>query len=154
MRNSVDVHNFLLERGVAHEMVPVRGRFRSPDRIAAVLGLEPDQVGKVVVLGGSKGLVAVMVSSHNEVDLRRVAVAAPTPTLRELTSDEVTDATDFFAESVPPVGLPSGTRAIMDSGLSEQQVLYFAGGEASTLLKIRPDDLRDATAAKVARVAR
>jgi prolyl-tRNA editing enzyme YbaK/EbsC (Cys-tRNA(Pro) deacylase) len=42
----------------------------------------------------------------------------------------------------------------MDSGLSEQQVLYFAGGEASTLLKIRPDDLRDATAAKVTRVAR
>ena len=154
MRNSVDVHNFLLERGVPHEMVPVRGRFRSPDRIAAVLGLEPDQVGKVVVLGASKGLVAVMLSSHHEVDLRRVATAAPTPTLRELSSDEVTDATDFFAESVPPVGLPAGTRAIMDSGLTEQQVLYFAGGEASTLLKIRPDDLRGATDAKVARVAR
>jgi prolyl-tRNA editing enzyme YbaK/EbsC (Cys-tRNA(Pro) deacylase) len=154
MRNSVDVHNFLLERGVAHEMVPVRGRLRSPDQIAAVLGLEPEQVGKVVILGASKGLVAVIVSSHRQVDMRRVAVAAPTPTLRELSSDEVTDATDFFAESVPPVGLPAGTRAIMDSGLSEQQVLYFAGGEASTLLKIRPEDLRGATDAKVARVAR
>lgn len=154
MRNSVDVHNYLLEREVPHEMVPVRGRFRSPDRIAAVLGLEPEQVGKVVILGANKGLVAVLVSSHREVDLRRVAIAAPTPTLREMTSEEVTDATDYFAESVPPVGLPAGTQAIMDGGLAEQQVLYFAGGEASTLLKIRPDDLRQATGAKVAKVAR
>ncbi len=106
------------------------------------------------MLAASVVLVAVLLPSDRQPDLRRVAVAAPSPTLRELTSDEVTDATDFFAESVPPVGLPAGTRAIMDSGLSEQQVLYFAGGEASTLLKIRPDDLRDATGAKVAKVAR
>lgn len=154
MRNSVDVHNFLLERQVPHELVPVRGRLRSPDKIAAVLGLEPAQVGRVVVLGASKGLVAVFLPSDREPDLRRVAIAAPTPTLRELTSDEITDATDFLAESVPPVGLPAGTRAIMDGGLAEQEVLYFAGGEASTLLKIRPDDLREAVGAKVAKVTR
>lgn len=154
MRNSVDVHNFLLERQVPHELVPVRGRFRSTDRIAAVLGLEPAQVGKVMILGASKGLVALLLPSDREPDLRRVAVAVPTPTLRELTTDEVTDATDFLAESVPPVGLPEGTRAIMDHGLAEQQVLYFSGGEGSTLLKIRPDDLRGAIGAKVARVSR
>jgi Cys-tRNA(Pro)/Cys-tRNA(Cys) deacylase len=154
MRNSVDVHNFLLERQVPHELVPVRGRLRSPDRIAAVLGLEPAQVGKVVVLGTSKGLVAVLLPSDREPDLRRIAIAAPTPTLRELTSDEITDATDFLAESVPPVGLPEGTRAIMDGGLAEQEVLYFAGGEVSTLLKIRPSDLRAAVGAKVAKVTR
>jgi len=154
MRNSVDVHNFLQERSVAHELVPVRGRFRSPDRIAAVLGLEPEQVGKVVILGASRGLVAVLVPSNREPDLRRVAVAVPTPTLRELSTDEVTDATDFLAEAVPPVGLPDGTRAIMDHGLAEQEVLYFSGGEGSTLLKIRPEDLRGAIEAKVARVAR
>jgi prolyl-tRNA editing enzyme YbaK/EbsC (Cys-tRNA(Pro) deacylase) len=154
MRNSVDVHNFLLERQVPHELVPVRGRLRSPDRIAAVLGLEPEQVGKVVVLAASKGLVAVLLPSNREPDLRRLAVAVPTPTLRELAADEVADATDFLGESVPPVGLPVGTRSIMDEGLAGQEVLYFAGGEASTLLKIRPDDLRAATDAKVAKVAR
>lgn len=154
MRNSVDVHNFLLERQVPHELVPVRGRLRTPDRIAAVLGLEPEQVGKVVVLAASKGLVAALLPSNREPDLRRLAVAIPTPTLRELSADEVTDATDFLGESVPPVGLPDGTGSIMDAGLAEQEVLYFAGGEASTLLKIRPDDLRAATGAKIAKVAR
>ncbi|MGH2710931.1 MAG: aminoacyl-tRNA deacylase [Actinomycetota bacterium] len=154
MRNSVDVHNFLLERQVPHELVPVRGRFRSADNIAAVLGLEPQQVGKVVILGASKGLVAVLLPANSEPDMRRVAIAAPTPTLQALSSDEISDATQYLAESVPPVGLPEGTKAIMDHGLAEQEILYFAGGESSTLLKIRPGDLQSASGAKVAKVAR
>ena len=154
MRTSVDVHNFLLERDVPHELVPVRGRFRSPDRVAAVLGLAPEQVGKVLVYGGSKGPVAVLIPSDREADLRRVAVAVPTPTLAELGPDEVADATDYLAEAVPPVGLPGGVRVVMDRRLTEQDVLYFAGGETRTVLKIRPEDLRRAADAKVARVTK
>lgn len=157
MRTSVDVHNFLVERDVPHELVPLRGRLRSPGRmarIAAVLGLPAEQVGKVVVLLGSKDLVAVLVPSDREVDLRRLAVAARTPSLEELTADRVTDLTDYFSESVPPAGLPDGTRVIMDRTLADQEVLYFAGGEPTTLLKIRPDDLVRASGGKVARVAR
>jgi Cys-tRNA(Pro)/Cys-tRNA(Cys) deacylase len=154
MRTSVDVHNYLLERDVPHELVPVRGRLRSPERMAAVLGLPPEQVGRVAVLEGSKSLVAVLVPADREPDLRRVAVAAPTPTLVELTADQVAESTDYLAEAVPPVGLPNGTRVIIDRTLVEQEILYFAGGEPSTMLKIRPADLVRAADAKVARVAR
>jgi Cys-tRNA(Pro)/Cys-tRNA(Cys) deacylase len=157
MRTSVDVHNFLVERDVPHELVQLRGRLRSPGRmarIAAVLGLPAEQVGKVVVLLGSKDLVAVLIPSDREVDLRRVAVAARTPSLEELSSARVTDLTDYFSESVPPAGLPDGTRVIMDRTLADQEVLYFAGGEPTTLLKIRPDDLVRASGAKVVRVAK
>jgi prolyl-tRNA editing enzyme YbaK/EbsC (Cys-tRNA(Pro) deacylase) len=157
MRTSVDVHNYLLERDVPHELVSVRGRLRSPGRmarIAAVLGLPAEQVGKVVVLEGRKHLVAVLVPSNGEADLRRVAVAAPSPSLSEPTSDRVSDLTDYLSEAVPPVALPAGTRVIMDRTLAEQEVLYFAGGEPSTLLKIRAQDLIQASEAKVARVAR
>ncbi len=154
MRTSVDVHNFLLERDVPHELVPVRGRLRSLERAAAVLGLPPDQVGKVVVLEGSRGLVVALVAADREPDLRRVAVAAPTPTLAFLTPEEIEQATDYLAEAVPPVGLPDSTRVIIDRRLAEQEILYFAGGESSTLLKIRPDDLVRAAGGKVARVAK
>ena len=154
MRTSVDVHNYLLERDVPHELVPVRGRLRSPDRIAAVLGLPPEQVGKVVVLEAGKALVAVLVGSDRDVDLRRVARAVPTPTLAELSPDQVSDATEFLPEALPPVGLPRDIRVLMDRELANQEVVYFAGGETSTLLKIRPADLVRATDAKVARLAR
>jgi Cys-tRNA(Pro)/Cys-tRNA(Cys) deacylase len=157
MRTSVDVHNFLLERDIPHEMVSLPGRLRSPGRmarIAAVLGLPPEQVGKVIVLQGSKGLVAVLVPADREADLRRVAVAAPSPSLEELTSNRVADLTEYFSEAIPPVGLPNGTRALLDRAMADQEILYFAGGDATTLLKIRSDDLLRASGAKVARVSR
>jgi Cys-tRNA(Pro)/Cys-tRNA(Cys) deacylase len=157
MRTSVDVHNFLLEREVPHELVSLRGRLRSPGRmarIAAVLGLPPEQVGKVVVLQGSKNLIAVLVPSDREPDLRRVATAAPTPSLETLTSDRVAELTEYFSEAVPPVGLPIGTKVLLDRTLASQEILYFAGGEPTTLLKIRPKDLIRALGAKVVRAAR
>jgi Cys-tRNA(Pro)/Cys-tRNA(Cys) deacylase len=157
MRTSVDVHNFLLERDVPHELVSLRGRLRSPGRmarIAAVLGLPPQQVGKVVVLQGSRDLVAVLVPSDREPDLRRVAVAAPTPSLETLTSDRVAELTEYFSEAVPPVGLPNGTKVLLDRTLADQEILYFAGGEPTTLLKIRPQDLIRASGAKIVRAAR
>ena len=154
MRTSVDVHNFLLERDVPHELVPVRGRLREPEQMAAVLDLPPEQVARVVVLEAAKALVALVLPAAAGVDLRRVAVATPSPSLVELEPDRVAELTDYLAEAVPPVGLPEGTRVIVERTLAEQEVLYIAGGEPSTLLKIRPDDLVRATGAKVARVAR
>lgn len=154
MRTSVDVHNFLLERDVPHELVPVRGRLREPEQMAAVLGLPPEQVARVVVLEAAKGLVALVLPAEARADLRRVAVATPSPSLVELDPDRVAELTDYLAEAVPPVGLPEGTKVIVERTLAEQEVLYIAGGEPSTLLKIRPDDLVRATGAKVARVAR
>jgi prolyl-tRNA editing enzyme YbaK/EbsC (Cys-tRNA(Pro) deacylase) len=157
MRTSVDVHNFLLDRDVPHELVPLRGRLRSPGRmarIAAVLGLPTEQVGPVILLEARKRLVAVLVASDQEPDLRRVARAVPTASLTEIPSERAAELTEFLAEAVPPVGLPEGTRVIIDRPLADQEVLYFAGGEATSMLKIRAADLIRTTDAKVARVSR
>jgi prolyl-tRNA editing enzyme YbaK/EbsC (Cys-tRNA(Pro) deacylase) len=157
MRTSVDVHNFLLDRDVPHELVPLRGRLRSPGRmarIAAVLGLPTEQVGKVILLEARKRLVAVLVASDQEPDLGRVARAVPTASLTEVPSERATELTQFLAEAIPPVGLPEGTRVIIDRPLADQEVLYFAGGEATSMLKIRATDLIGTTDAKVARVSR
>jgi prolyl-tRNA editing enzyme YbaK/EbsC (Cys-tRNA(Pro) deacylase) len=157
MRTSVDVHNFLLDRDVPHELVTLRGRLRSPGRmarIAAVLGLPTEQVGKVILLEARKRLVAVLVASDQEPDLGRVARAVPTARLSEVPSERATELTEFLAEAIPPVGLPEGTRVIIDRPLADQEVLYFAGGEATSMLKIRATDLIGTTDAKVARVSR
>src|SRR5438270_220178 len=56
MRTSVDVHNFLIERDVPHEVFLARGRLRSADRIVAVLDLSPTGLGGVVVRQGEAGI--------------------------------------------------------------------------------------------------
>jgi prolyl-tRNA editing enzyme YbaK/EbsC (Cys-tRNA(Pro) deacylase) len=43
---------------------------------------------------------------------------------------------------------------VADRKLAGQEVLYFAGGDPTAILKIRGEDLVKATGAKVARIAR
>jgi prolyl-tRNA editing enzyme YbaK/EbsC (Cys-tRNA(Pro) deacylase) len=153
VRTSVDVHNFLLDRDVPHEVFSARGRLRSPETIAAVLDLPPDEVGRVVVFEGPEGPVAVVVSSEAEADPRRVRKATG-QAVEPVSDDRATELTEYLAESIPPVGLPNGFAVVVDRSLQRDDVLYFPGGEVRAVLKIRGTDLVRATEAVVAPVAR
>jgi Cys-tRNA(Pro)/Cys-tRNA(Cys) deacylase len=154
MRTSVDVHNHLVERDVLHEMLPVRGRLRSAERIAAVLGLPPEVVGKVVVYETDRGPVAALVPSGCEPDPERVRAAVRAHEFKEAAPSRISQLSEYLSEAVPPVGLPSGFRVVADKALTGQEVLYFAGGEATAIVKLRGADLVKATGAKVAAIAR
>jgi prolyl-tRNA editing enzyme YbaK/EbsC (Cys-tRNA(Pro) deacylase) len=151
MKTAVDVHNFLLERDIPHEMVATGGRVRSPERVAAVLGLAPEQVGRVVVFEGNDLLVAAVVPADRTPDpwLVRDATAEE---VTEVAADRSIDLTEFLPEALPPVALPQGTSVLIDLSLTDQEVLYLPGGEATTDLKIRAEDLLRATEARVVRL--
>ncbi len=148
------MHNALIERGVPHELVPIRGRMRKPDRIAAVFGLDPAQVGRVVLYEGEGRLVAALLAAAQRPDPKRVAAAAGLSRAREVRAARTSQLTGFLHEALPPVALPAEVDLFLDEGLSNGDVLYFPGGEASSVLKIRGADLVRATGATVARLVR
>jgi prolyl-tRNA editing enzyme YbaK/EbsC (Cys-tRNA(Pro) deacylase) len=153
VRNSVDVHNFLVERDVQHELVKVRGRLRSAERIASVLDLPPSTVGKVVVYDSEGGPVAALVPAGRSPDPERVRKAVRAKEIRVATQARASQLSEYLGEAVPPAGLPKAFRVVVDRTLVGEDVLYFAGGEASAILKLRGRDLVRATAAKVASIA-
>jgi prolyl-tRNA editing enzyme YbaK/EbsC (Cys-tRNA(Pro) deacylase) len=152
MRTSVDVHNFLVERDVPHELLTARGRLRSAERIAAVLDLPQAQVGKVVVYESESGPVAALVPSNTEPDPQKVARAMAAGAVRATTSARASQLSEYLSEATPPAGLPLTFRVVMDRALAREEVLYFHGGEATVLLKVRGKDLAKAVGAKVARI--
>lgn len=152
MRTSVDVHNFLIERGVQHELFSARGRFRVPERIAEGLDLPPAQVAKVLVFEGPAGPVAAVVPIGSEVDPERLRKASDQPNLDVAADDRTFELTDYLPESTPPAGLPSAFTTVVDRSLARQDVVYSPGGEARAILKIRGRDLVKATRAKVAAI--
>jgi prolyl-tRNA editing enzyme YbaK/EbsC (Cys-tRNA(Pro) deacylase) len=153
VRGSVDVHNFLLERDVPHEVLPVPSRTRSAERLAALLELPLHEVGKVVVFEGTGGGVAAVVPAGRSADAERVRKAANRPDLELMPDDRAAELTGFLPESMPPVGLPTEFSVILDRTLARDRVLYFTGGEARAVLKIRGRDLARATQARVANIA-
>ena len=125
----------------------------TPERLAAVLELPPEEVGKVIVFEGSAGAVAAVVPAGRTPDTKMVRKAADRHDLEPAADDRATALTEYLPESLPPVGLPDGVLLILDRSLARDDVLYFAGGEARAVLKIRGKDLVRAARAKVARIA-
>jgi prolyl-tRNA editing enzyme YbaK/EbsC (Cys-tRNA(Pro) deacylase) len=152
VRTSVDVHNYLIEREVPHEVVSARGRLRTPERLAAVLGLPLNVVGKVVVFEGPKAAVAAVVPAGTSPDVAKVRRAAGHRELAPATDERASELTEYLAESIPPAGLPNGFSMVVDRSLDRDEVLYFPGGEARSVLKIRGRDLVEATRARVASI--
>ena len=149
----MDVHNFLLERDLPHELVPLRGRPRSADRVAAILDLPPEQVGRVVLFEGAASPVAALVPALTQAEPSRVAAATGGEAVTRMEPDRATELTGFLEEAMPPVSLPQDTSYVMDEALAGQEILYFPGGEVSRVLKIRSADLIKATEATVAPIA-
>src|SRR5919198_1246460 len=93
MRSSVDVHNYLVERDVPHELFTVRGRLRTPERLAAVLELPVEQVGRVVLYESEKGPVAALIGTDRPPDATRVRRALKTKRLEEVSPARASEAT-------------------------------------------------------------
>ncbi len=74
--------------------------------------------------------------------------------ITEAHPSRVSQLSEYLSEAVPPVGLPPGFRVVADRSLPAQEVLYFAAGEATAIVKLRGTDLVKATGAKIARIAR
>ncbi len=153
MRTSVDVHNYLVEREVPHEVFLARGRLRSPEQIALVLDLPQDEVGKVVIYEGEGPSVAAVLPVGCRALANRVQQEVNTSNLRRATSARSAEITDFLPETIPPAGLPGGIAIVVDESMARDDVLYFAGGEPRAILKIRGKDLIKATEAIVASIA-
>jgi len=153
MRSSVDVRNYLIERDVRHELFTVRGRLRTPERLAAVLELPAEQVGRVVLYETDKGPVAALVASDRAPDPTRVKDAVDTEDLRQASATRASELSDFIPDAIPPVALPSKFRILMDRALAKQEVVYFHGGDSTAVLKLRGSDLARASGATIVDLA-
>ncbi|MFN2544378.1 MAG: aminoacyl-tRNA deacylase [Actinomycetota bacterium] len=142
-----------MERDVQHELFRVRGRLRTPERLAAVLELPPEEVGKVVVFEGAEGPVVALVPSDRDPDPKRVGLAANAKDLTKVSPARASQLSDYIPDAIPPVALPSEFRVLMDASLAEREVVYFHAGDSSAVLKLRGADLARAAAATVAPLA-
>jgi prolyl-tRNA editing enzyme YbaK/EbsC (Cys-tRNA(Pro) deacylase) len=150
MRSSVDVHNYLVERDVQHELFTVGGRLRTPERLAAVLDLPAEQVGRVVIYETDTGPLVALVASDRSPDPKRVKKAANAIDLTEASPSRASELSDFIPDAIPPVALPREFNVLMDRALSDQEVVYFPAGDSTSVLKVRGEDLARAAGATVA----
>jgi prolyl-tRNA editing enzyme YbaK/EbsC (Cys-tRNA(Pro) deacylase) len=154
LRSSVDVHNFLLDGDVPHELSALPGPLRDLADAPEVLGLPPAAVARPLVLADDEGPVVVLAPAQAELDRPGIGALLRRPSLEPIAADQSPDLTGYLLPFVPPVGLACDADVLIDEQVAEQDVVYTAAGEAGKLLKVRGCDLVKATNALVFRVTR
>jgi Ala-tRNA(Pro) deacylase len=143
----------LQQKGVAYELIPHRHTERATDEAAAV-GVDPDEIGKTIVVTGPDGHIRVVIPASERLDLRKARdhIGAGKE-LRLATEEELGEAyPSFELGAVPPFGGPAGDRVIVDGRVAGRESVIVEAGSHHESMRIRTADLLALTDAEVADV--
>jgi len=153
MRSCSDVHNYLLEQGVAHEIVQLPALSTTVRRAAALLGVPAHEVVKSQLFETEAGPVVCLVPGDGHVDHARLRDELGCRQVTPAAASEVVSLTGYRPGALPPCGLAAELPILADPAVFELPVIYCGGGTTTTILKIRSADLRLAIDARVAAIA-
>ena len=153
VRTSSDVHNYLLEQGVAHEIVHLPALSSTARRNADLLGVPLREVLKTVLFETERGPVVCLVRGDARIDHARVCTEFGCASVTAVVAARVVSLTGYRPRSLPPCGLASDLPVVADAAIFELPVVYCGGGSATTMVKLRSAELRDALGVRVAAIA-
>lgn len=135
----------LIEPGVPTPTVP---------DAAAALGVDPGQIVKSLLFtDGDGSVVLAILSGASRVDRARLAAATGHQRLKMAAPEAVLTRTGYPAGGTPPVGHIEPLPVVLDARVAAMPLVYGGGGQADTLLEIRPEEILRVTGATVADIA-
>ncbi|MBU4193880.1 MAG: hypothetical protein KKE79_03770 [Actinobacteria bacterium] len=149
MYSSVDVHNYLQELDIPHEVFKFSGRAGSIQRAAAALGLEPKQLARVELFRIDGEPSIVIVPGDREVDITKLKGVTGGQGVERIASDEIPPLTGYHTGDTPPVAHKTEMPAYIDYYTLREDVIYTGSGEPAAILKIRSYDLVRATGGEI-----
>ncbi len=147
MLSSVDVHNFLQERDIPHEIFKLPQQLVSLERAAAALGLELDKIVRSEVFRIDGEPVMLIIPGDRSVDFEKVRRVTGCEEIEELSPEELTRLTGFLPKALPPFPVKLPMRTFVDFYVLREDVVYAGSGDQGSILKIRSYDLVRAAAA-------
>ena len=142
VRTCSDVHNYLEEAGVAHEMLPLPDRSTTAQRAADLLGVSLDEIVKSLLFLVDGVPTLVLVPGGARVHAGALAEGLGASEVILAPPEDVLATTGFPVGAVPPCGLGGDLPVVADPEAFAPPVVYCGGGAAATMLKIRSADLK------------
>ncbi len=153
MRTSVDVHNFLISQGTLHEICLLGGPAMTAERASALMGINLAEIVKSVIVFVDGEPLLVLVPGDKRANYKRIKKYLGAKRVRLALPEEVVEITGYVIGATPPLAFQRNLQTLMDERVLRQDVIYTASGEVSSILKIRPEDLKEVTNAEVADIA-
>ena len=116
---------------------------------AAAIGVTVGQIVKSLVFGVDNEIVMALVSGSNQLDEKKLALAAGGAKCARVDADAVREATGYPIGGVPPLGLATQMRIFIDPDLMQYDEVWAAAGTWNDVFSVSPRELATATAGVV-----
>jgi prolyl-tRNA editing enzyme YbaK/EbsC (Cys-tRNA(Pro) deacylase) len=142
------------ERGLSPEFVELGETARSSADAALALGVRVEQIVKSLVFRGSETgrPVLVLASGPNRVNEAKISDVLEEP-IEKADAAFVREKTGFAIGGVPPLGHAEEPVVFLDEDLLEQEEVWAAAGHTHVVFGLNPEELLEATGARVTRVS-
>ena len=116
---------------------------------ADAIGVSVGQIVKSLVFAVDGEIVMAYVSGANQLDEKKLALAAGGAKCARVDADAVRSATGFPIGGVPPLGLATQLRIFIDPDLTQYDEVWAAAGTWNDVFAVSPRELATATAGVV-----
>lgn len=112
------------------------------ERVAEILGQNPDYVYKTLVTVGKTGVNYVFVIPVNrELDLKKAARSVGEKSIDMLKAKELLPLTGYIHGGCSPIGMKKFFRTTLDKSAENHATIYFSAGKVGYQVELSPDDL-------------
>ena len=143
----------VVEAGKALGLTITTRRFPEGTKMAQdaadAIGVAVGQIGKSLVFAVDGEIVMAYVSGANQLDEKKLALAAGGAKCARVDADAVRAATGYPIGGVPPFGHSTELRIFIDPDLLQYGEVWAAAGTWNDVFPIAPDDLVRASGAVV-----
>jgi len=137
------LQRFLDARGIDAEIIHLGRKTKTVEQAAVALQTSKDKIIKTVTfIDGSGEAVLAIVTGDDTVNPKKLAEAIDTIGVRMATPIEVEQHCGYSVGGVPPVGHKMKIKTVIDTKIMRKKFVYGGGGSDTSLLKIRPWDIK------------
>ncbi len=154
MTQKTNAIRLLDSRRISYQVHEFSSDVRSAKEAAEVLGVDPGQVYKTLIVTRERGRpLLVLISGDQVLDLKRLAQSVGEKRLRMATHKEAETITGMRVGGISALGLTrKGLMVYIDDSIMTLDRVYVSAGRRGINLSLLPDDLIRTTGAHVVRV--
>ena len=153
MRGVKEVKSYINKNGINAEIIMFEAEQAKTSASAAEhLGCEVAQIAKSIVLKAENPIL-VIISGDMRVDLKKLSEVIEQKA--KLASPEyVFEEVGFIIGGVPPMGFDRLVQVLMDKSVERFSEVFSSGGSRESILRIKVDELKNATKCELVDVSK
>ena len=149
--NSTDLQQFIDKEKITAKIMTLDGHTPTVEDAARELDVVPEQIIKSLVFKVRDEPLLVINNGTARVDRRKLAqyLEVGRKWARFASPELVLEITGFVVGSMPPFGHLTPLRTLVDSAVSDQDVIFGGGGDLNAMMRLTPAELMRVAGAEI-----